>query len=313
MALTSGSATGAFEAALFSLLGPEAVDAVAYEHFGRLWADTARRLQPDTRCFSAPHFEFPNCSESSPNHDLIVVYSGTITGVQLPTDNWIGRDARGLSFCDLSSAAFTRNIDWSVVDVGAFAWQKGLGGEAQHGTLVLSRRACERLELYQPPWPVPSLYRVTEMVKRPDHEPLNTPSLLALADFERALQWAESCGGRRGLFARVELNRRLVHDWIEAQPSFRFVVSEPAFRASACVCFDFASSTWLAHDIGLRRQVIEAVAGFLADYQIAFETGGHRSVAPCFRVWLGPTVDANDLFRMALWFDWIAERLRGIV
>src|SRR6266536_921030 len=151
--IVPASDTGAVEMALWSMLGARPVTVLAWESFGEGWAT-----------------------------DVIFTWNGTTSGVRVPDASWIAADRRGLTICDATSAAFAQPLDWAKLDVATFSWQKVLGGEAAHGMLILSPRAVERLETYQPPWPLPKIFRMTKGGKLNEAifagETINTASML---------------------------------------------------------------------------------------------------------------------------------------
>ena len=150
------SDTGAFEAAMWSLLGARPVTALVWESFSEGWAtDIAKQLKLNPTVLRADYGKLPDLDAVDWKHDVVYVANGTTSGVKIPNWDWIPPDRQGLSLCDATSAAFAMPIDWTKADVGTFSWQKCLGGEAGHGMLVLSPRAVERLDSYDPPWPLP--------------------------------------------------------------------------------------------------------------------------------------------------------------
>ena len=138
LAIVGGSDTGAFEMAMWSLLGARPVDILAWESFGRDWVkDVIDQMQiKDSRTINADYGKIPNLSSVDFNNDVIFTWNGTTSGVKVPDGNWININRSGLTFCDATSAVFAMDIPWEKLDVTSFSWQKVLGGEAQHLSLI---------------------------------------------------------------------------------------------------------------------------------------------------------------------------------
>jgi phosphoserine aminotransferase len=304
------SDTGAFEIALWSMLGDRGVDVLAWESFGHVWAsDTMKHLGlDDVRLFEAAYGELPNLASVDCDRDVVTVWNGTTSGVRLPHGDWIAADRAGLVFCDATSAAFAMKLPWDRLDVTSFSWQKALGGEAAHGMLILSPRAVARLESYTPPWPLPKLFRLTKGGRLNADlfrgETINTPSMICVEDMLDALSWAVAVGGLDGMIARSEANLAAVAAWVEASPWAAFLAAAPETRSCTSICLSIVSP-WF-EGLVPEDQALAAgrLAGLLGEEGVAFDIEPHRDAPPGLRIWGGATVETADIEALLPWLDW---------
>ena len=310
VAIMAGSDTGAVEAALWSLLGPRPVDVFAWESFGKEWVtDCVQQLRPLTvRHFVSDFGILPDLTQADPSHDIIFTWNGTTSGVIVPDARWIRDDRQGLTICDATSSACAVPMPWEKLDVITFSWQKVLGGEAQHGILILSPRAIERLESHEPPWPVPKLFRLAKGRKFIagifEGDTINTPSMLCVEDALDAMAWARSVGGTAGLEKRTRENARALTQWIERTPWLEFLAVDPATRSPTSICMRLASH--LAKGVALEEQAaaFARVVKVLEEEGAALDISAYRDAPPGLRIWCGATVETADLVLLTQWIDW---------
>ena len=90
LGILAGSDTGAFEAALWSLLGARGVDVLVWESFGAGWADDAlRRLGvADARVHEAAYGELPDFRRVSPDNDIVFVWNAPHPAPGAPDGDW---------------------------------------------------------------------------------------------------------------------------------------------------------------------------------------------------------------------------------
>lgn len=252
--IVPASDTGAVEMALWSLLGPLPVDLLAWESFGQGWvSDVAKELKlKDTRTLKADYGALPDLSKVDWSHDVVFTWNGTTSGVRVPNGDWIAADRKGLSICDATSAVFAMDLPWQKLDVTTWSWQKATGGEAAHGMIVLSPRAVERLTTYNPPWPMPKIFRMAKDGKLTEGifkgETINTPSMLCVEDIIDALTWIELVGGLKGAIARSEANLAAIAGWVAKSDWADFLCADAAARSCTSICLSIKDSWFLGLD-----------------------------------------------------------------
>ena len=314
LALVPGSDTGAFELALWSLLGQRGVDVLAFESFGKDWLqDIKSHLKlNDVHFYEAPYGELPNLSQIDPHRDVVFVWNGTTSGVKIPNAEWIADDRQGLTLCDATSAVFAMELPWTKLDVITYSWQKVLGGEAAHGMLILSPRAIQRLESYKPPWPIPKLFRLTidGALKKDLFEgaTINTPSMLCVEDYLYSLNWAQSVGGLSGLIERTQKNYELLQNWVQETDYIEFLAKDPISRSSTSVCLRITHQEIVKQSIDSQRELCKKLSQLLEAEQVAFDINGYRNAPPGLRIWAGPTVEAEDIKDLFPWLEWAIKK-----
>lgn len=318
LAIVPASDTGAFEMAMWTMLGARGVDVLSWESFGAGWAtDIKSQLKlEDVRALDAPYGELPDlASVDSKNRDVIFTWNGTTSGVCVPDADWIAADREGLTFCDATSAAFAMPLDWPKLDVVTWSWQKVLGGEAAHGMLALSPRAVARLETYTPPWPLPKIFRLAKKGKVSmdlfEGATINTPSMLAVEDQLDALDWAASIGGLTGLIQRSQDNLQAIAQWIDQSDWCGFLAQNAQTRSSTSICLSITDAWFTAKDEDEQRKLIKQMVSNLDSEGVALDIGGYRDAPPGLRIWGGATVETSDVKALLPWLDWAYLELKN--
>ena len=305
--IVPGSDTGAFEMAMWTMLGAKPVTTLAWESFGDGWVtDAAKQLKLDPNVIKADYGQLPDLTTIDWSTDVLFTWNGTTSGVRVPNGDWIPDDREGLSFADSTSAVFAYDMPWDKIDVATFSWQKVLGGEGGHGVLILGPRAVERLETYTPAWPLPKVFRLVSKGKLAEGvfkgETINTPSMLAVEDAISALEWAKSVGGAAGLIARSDANAAALDKIVAERSWLGHLAADEASRSKTSVCLTVE---------GADEAFIKAFAGALEKAGAAYDIAGYRDAPPGLRIWCGATVDTADIAALGPWLDWAWATLKA--
>lgn len=308
IAMIPGSATGAITTAMWNFLGERPADVLAWDIFGKRWANDIKSLGVQMNLFEAPFGEMPNLGNVNPNNDLVFVWNATSTGSSIRDLDWF-TPGDGLTLCDATSAAFCVNLPWGKLDLTCFSWQKGMGGEGGHGLLVISPKAMEHLKHYTPKWPIPYIFNLknsaggirTEIF---DGVPINTPSMLCLEDFKQSLLWAKRNGGLGFLTERCQQNQTAILRWVDQRPWASLIVKDHRYASLANSCIQIKKN-----EVAINDDQILQITQALAAENVAFDIKGFKGVPSNIRIWTGPTVETQNIETLLLWLDWAYEHI----
>jgi phosphoserine aminotransferase len=310
LGIVPASDTGAVEMAMWSLLGKLPLDILAWESFGQEWVkDVVDELKlPDARILKAPYGSLPDFNEVDFNKDVVFLWNGTTSGARVPNGDWIKSDRQGLTICDATSAVFAMEMPWDKLDVVTYSWQKVLGGEAQHGVVILSPRAVERLETYQPAWPIPKLFRMSQKGKLIEGifkgDTINTPSMLCVEDALDGLTWAESIGGLPALVKRSQANLAAISKWVESSNWAGFLAEKAETRSCTSICLKIVDDWFVELSAEQQAECAKKLAKLLEKQEVAFDIASYRSAPPGLRIWGGATVETSNIEALLPWLDW---------
>jgi len=309
VAVVPGSDTGAIEMAMWSMLGPRGVDVLEWESFSAGWVnDIVKQLKlPNVNVLKTEYGDITDLASVNFDNDVVFVWNGTTSGVKVPNGDWIPPDRAGLTICDATSAVFAMDLPWDKLDVVTYSWQKVLGGEGGHGMLILSSRAVERIEAYSPPWPMPKVFRMKSGGKLNDGlfkgETINTPSMLCVADYLDALNWAESIGGVKGTIARSEANLKVIEEFVAANDWIDFLARSKTTRSNTSVCLSVKAS----------EEQVKKMAKLLEAESVAYDIGAYKDAPAGLRIWCGATVEQSDLQALMPWLNWAYDEVTQTV
>ena len=310
LGIVPGSDTGAIETAMWNLLGPKPVTMLVWDSFGSDWAkDIQLQLRlKKLNIIKADYGKLPTLSSFDFKSDIVFNWNGTTAGVCVPDGDWIKSSRDCLTICDATSAAFAMDIDWSKLDVGTFSWQKSLGGEAGHGVIILSPKAVERINTYNPNWPIPKLFQLKKDNKINldifSGSTVNTPSMICVEDFLDVLNWSEQIGGLEELIRKSKNNLNIIKDWVFSSRWVDFLCEDLNNISNTSICLKLIDPILINKPLETKNIIEKNIIKLLEENNVAFDIGSYRSAPPGLRIWGGPTIDNDDIKKLLPWLDW---------
>ena len=317
--IVPGSDTGAIELAMWSLLGERPVEVCGWETFGLTWVkDITKQLKLSnvTTHETSTYGEIPDLTKVNFDNDVVFTWNGTTSGACVPDAEWIPNDRKGLSICDATSAVFAMDMDFTKLDVITWSWQKVLGGEGAHGMIALSPRAVERLESYEPSWPMPKIFQIAKNKKFTkeifEGATINTPSLLATEDAIDALNWCIEVGGQKELIKRSKNNLGVIKNWIEKNDWVEFLATDPKTYSSTSICFKFTHPDFTKLDNDNQKKLVKELCSLIEKEDAGYDINAYKDAPAGIRIWGGATVESSDIEKVLPWIEWaFFETLEG--
>lgn len=313
--IVPASDTGAVEMAMWTMLGPKPVIVAAWENFGQAWIVDADKQLPldDLTLLTADYGHLPDFSAYDGSQDLVFTANGTTSGVKVADYGFIPDDRDGVTICDATSAVYAQELPWEKLDVVTYSWQKIMGGEAAHGMIILSPHAVQRLESYNPPWPLPKIFRMTKGGKLIEGifkgETINTPSLLCTEDHLDALKWVKANGGLQGMHDRADANAQTIWDWVETHDWIANLCEDDEKRSNTGVCLKIVDPRVTALPLDEQAAFAKSIVTLLGNENVALDFGAYRTAPPGFRLWVSGLCEHGDVVAVLPWLDWAFKTL----
>ncbi len=310
LGIVPASDTGAFEMAMWTMLGERGVDVLAWESFSQGWlTDVVKQLKlPDVNRYEADYGQIPVLGAVDTDRDVVFAWNGTTSGVRVPNGDWIKNDRQGLTLCDATSAVYAMEIPWHKIDVLTYSWQKVMGGEAAHGVIVLSPRAVARLESYTPDRPLPKIFRLTKGGKLIEGifqgSTINTPSMLCVEDAIDGLNWAKSIGGLNSLIERSQKNLQVLENWVAKTDWIDFLVADKSIRSNTSICLIIVDNWYKSLSKEEQAAKAKELVSLMDKEGVAYDIGAYRDAPSGLRIWGGATVNSKDMEALTHWLDW---------
>ena len=298
--------------AMWSLLGNKGVEVLAWESFGKVWVnDIINQLQiKDTRKLLADYGNIPDLTSVDFKKDVVFTWNGTTSGVCVPNGDWIPDDREGLTICDATSAVFSMKLPWEKLDVTTYSWQKVLGGEAQHGMIVINPRAIKRLEEHKPSWPIPKIFQLAKSFKV-DYKlfsgsTINTPSMLCVEDVLDALKWVKKIGGLNKTIEISNSNLEEIESHVNRIPWLEFLSKNKETRSNTSICLSINDKRFNFSEED-KSNVLKKVTKRLESESIAYDINSYRDAPSGLRIWGGATIDTKNIALLMSWLEWTYE------
>ncbi len=304
------SDTGAIEMLMWSMLGHKPVEVLAWESFGLDWVkDVTEQLKIDnSTTYEAEYGSIVNLDKINFNNDVIFTWNGTTSGVKVPDGLWIDDNRKGLTFCDATSAVFSMDMPWDKLDATTFSWQKVLGGEAQHGVIIMSPKALNRLETFIPDRPIPKIFQLAKKgkvnLKLYTGNTINTPSMLCFEDALDSLKWIKSIGGLKKTIELSNNNLQTVEDNIQKSVWLEFLAKEVKNRSCTSICLKIKDSISKNFKINDLENRLKSMLSYFEKENIAYDINSYRDAPLGIRIWGGATVNCNDIKLLLEWLEW---------
>ncbi len=318
LAIVPGSDTGAMEIAMWSLLGKNKVEVLAWESFGKDWVkDIIDELRlKETLVHLSDYGYLPDLNKINFENDVVFTWNGTTSGVRVPNGDWIPETRLGLTICDATSAVFSMSIPWEKIDVATYSWQKVLGGEGGHGVLILSPRAVERIETYSPEWPMPKLFRIKKGDQLNESifsgSTINTPSMLCIEDLLDSLSWVQQIGGLAELINRTNKNSKIIENWVNKTPWIDYLAVSSENRSSTSVCLKIVDNWFLDQEKDNQKNFVKKMTDILEKEVVAFDIHSYRDAPLGLRIWCGSTVESEDIANLLPWLEWVFNKVKNM-